>query len=118
MEEKSCVCCGRRIEWRRKWKDCWDEIRFCSKACRRRGRGDPRLEASLLEMLDRRAAGASICPSEVARGCFGDEWREHMEEVRRAARRLVAAGEVEITQKGQVVDPSRAKGPIRIRKSH
>ncbi|MEC8496321.1 MAG: DUF3253 domain-containing protein, partial [Planctomycetota bacterium] len=29
---------------------------------------------------------------------------------------LVAAGEVEITQKGRVVDPSTAKGPIRVRR--
>jgi hypothetical protein len=39
-----------------------------------------------------------------------------MEPVRRAARRLVAAGEAEITQGGNVVDPSTAKGPIRIRR--
>lgn len=40
-----------------------------------------------------------------------------MEPTRQAARRLVAAGEVEITQQGRVVDPSTAKGPIRIRKA-
>jgi hypothetical protein len=39
-----------------------------------------------------------------------------MEPARRAARRLVAAGEVEIVQGGRVVDPSTAKGPIRIRR--
>jgi hypothetical protein len=39
-----------------------------------------------------------------------------MEPARRAARRLVDAGEVEITQGGSVVDPLTAKGPIRIRK--
>lgn len=38
-----------------------------------------------------------------------------MEPVRRAARRLVAAGAVEICQGGRVVDPSHARGPIRIR---
>jgi hypothetical protein len=32
------------------------------------------------------------------------------------ARRLVARGEVEIVQSGRVVDPSTAKGPIRIRR--
>ena len=32
-----------------------------------------------------------------------------------AARRMVARGEAEITQKGSVVDPSTAKGPIRVR---
>jgi hypothetical protein len=38
-----------------------------------------------------------------------------MEPARRAARRLVAAGTVEITQAGHPVDPSTAKGPVRIR---
>ena len=45
-----------------------------------------------------------------------DGWRDLMGPARRAARRLVAAGEVEITQKGSVVDPSTAAGPIRIRR--
>jgi len=39
-----------------------------------------------------------------------------MEPARSAARRLVAAEEVEITQQGKVVDPATAKGPIRIRR--
>lgn len=61
--------------------------------------------------------GATICPSEVARQEGGEAWRGLMEPVREAARRLVAAGEVVITQGGQVVDPSTAKGPIRIRRA-
>jgi hypothetical protein len=40
-----------------------------------------------------------------------------MEEARMAARRLVAEEIIEITQGGRVVDPSHAKGPIRLRKS-
>ena len=32
-----------------------------------------------------------------------------------AARRLVDAGRIEIIQRGRVVDPSTAKGPIRLR---
>lgn len=43
-------------------------------------------------------------------------WRELMEPARRAARRLVAGGQVQILQRGAVVDPSTAKGPIRIRR--
>ena len=69
-------------------------------------------------MLDARASSATICPSDVARAVSSEEseWRALMDPVRRAARRLVAAGEVEITQGGRVVDPSTAKGPIRIRR--
>jgi hypothetical protein len=122
-EPKTCAACGRRIEWRKKWERDWDEVRYCSTACRRR-KVDPTeraLEGSILELLDARAASATICPSEAARAVAGaerrDDWRELMEPARRAARRLVAAGEVEITQAGHVVDPSTAKGPIRIRRT-
>jgi hypothetical protein len=40
-----------------------------------------------------------------------------MESARRVAARLVEAGEVEMTQQGQVVDPATAKGPVRLRRS-
>ncbi|MFK7961554.1 MAG: DUF3253 domain-containing protein [Phycisphaerales bacterium] len=120
--EKPCVVCGRRIEWRRKWAKNWADVRYCSRACRSDGTGpqDAALEAAILELLDDRAGGATICPSEAARrvaGPGGDEdaWRELMEPARRAARRLVVAGRVVITQGGRTVDPSTAKGPIRVR---
>ncbi|SDG51899.1 DUF3253 domain-containing protein [Microbacterium pygmaeum] len=77
---------------------------------------DRRLEATILELLGRRAAASTICPSDAARAIGGDEWRDLMEPARRAARRLVAAEEVDITQGGEVVDPSTARGPIRIRR--
>jgi hypothetical protein len=114
-EPKTCASCGRTIEWRRKWERDWDEVRYCSDACRRRGVTDvdAALERRILDLLAHRAGGATICPSEAARAESPDG---HMEPARRAARRLVDAGEVEITQKGSVVDPSTAKGPIRIRR--
>ena len=62
-----------------------------------------------------RGAGKTICPSEVARQEFPETWREEMEAVRQAARRLVAQGLLEITQQGHVVDASTAKGAIRLR---
>ena len=79
-------------------------------------RGGGKLEAVILDLLAARAASATICPSDAARAAGGDNWRPLMEPVRQAARRLVEAGEVEITQGGSVVDPASAKGPIRIRK--
>jgi hypothetical protein len=119
-EAKVCVSCGRTIEWRKKWERDWDQVRYCSDACRRHGVTDTdrALESSILSLLATRAAGATICPSDAARQVgTEDGWRDLMEPARRAARRLVAAGEVEITQGGKVVDPSTAKGPIRIRRA-
>ncbi|MFD1721065.1 DUF3253 domain-containing protein [Amnibacterium endophyticum] len=117
-QERTCAACGRRIEWRAKWARDWDEVRWCSDACRRHGvtEEDRALERGILAALEGRAASASVCPSEVARAT-AEDWRPLMEPVRRAARRLVAAGEVEILQGGRVVDPSTAKGPIRIRRA-
>jgi len=115
---KTCVSCGRTITWRKKWERNWDEVRYCSDACRRHRVSDTdrALEQAVLTLLDARSAGATICPSEAARAVGGDEWRALMEPARSAARRLVASGVVEITQGGRVVDPSTARGPIRIRR--
>jgi hypothetical protein len=78
------------------------------------------LKQAILDLLDRRAPGRTICPSEVARGLTaesdGEEWRELMEPVRAAARQLVADGMVDITQGGEPVDPATVRGPVRIRK--
>jgi hypothetical protein len=78
---------------------------------------DRRLEKTILDLLEQRARTSTICPSDAARA-VGDEdsWRDLMEPARRAARRLVDRGEVDITQGGHVIDPSTAKGPIRIRR--
>jgi Protein of unknown function (DUF3253) len=77
---------------------------------------DTELERTILALLAARGAGKTICPSDAARAVGADDWRPLMEPARAAARRLVAAGEVEITQRGTVVDPSTARGPIRIRR--
>jgi len=107
----TCAYCGRAMP-----KSAIDGQRWCSKACRqhRVTETDIALERKITELLAARPATSSICPSEVARAT-SDDWRDLMEPTRRAARRLVARGEVEITQGGSVVDPSQFKGPIRIR---
>ena len=119
--EKICRVCGRRITWRRAWARNWESVSVCSDACRARRRslaGQGRaIEEAILGLLAGRAAGATICPSEAARAVDAEGWREIMEATREAARRLVASGEVVLVQGGRVVDPSLAKGPIRIRKT-
>jgi len=78
---------------------------------------DVALERAVLQLLAGRSAGASICPSDASRAVAADEWRPLMDASRAAAQRLRMAGLVEVTQGGVVVDPSTARGPIRIRRS-
>ncbi|MFB2580999.1 DUF2256 domain-containing protein [Herbiconiux sp. P15] len=105
MDDKVCASCGRRMQWRAKWARTWDEVKYCSDACRKRGvtAADAELEATLRKQLAGGPRGAIV---EVPEG----------EPARRAARRLVAAGVADIVQKGRVVDPSTARGPIGIRR--
>ncbi len=35
LPQKTCATCGRPFTWRRKWAKVWDEVRYCSDACRR-----------------------------------------------------------------------------------
>jgi Protein of unknown function (DUF3253)/Uncharacterized protein conserved in bacteria (DUF2256) len=107
------------MTWRAAWAANWDEVRYCSDRCRRRKVRpvDTALEVAIRTLLDGRARSATICPSEAARSVDPDGWRDLLEPARAAARRLVAAGEVEITQAGRVVDPSTCRGPIRIRRA-
>ena len=116
--EKVCERCGRTMQWRAKWARNWNEVKYCSDACRKQRLTavDTALEDTILQLLNARARDASICPSEAARAVGGESWQSLMEPTRKAARRLVAQEKVQITQGGRVVDPSRAKGPIRIRR--
>ena len=119
--EKYCAVCGRRMVWRRKWRSNWDNVRYCSRACRHGGlsESDRRLEAVIIELLKMRGAGKTICPSEAARIVAGrrsaNDWRTLMPAARKAVRRLVAKGRVDILQRGRLVDASTARGAIRIR---
>lgn len=75
-----------------------------------------RLRAAILALAQHRAPGASICPSDAARAVGGDEWRDLTAQSRKIAFALAKAGDVEILQRGVVLDPDRSwRGPIRIR---
>lgn len=77
---------------------------------------DRRLERAIGTLLGERRPGASICPSEAARAVDPDGWRGLMPAARAAAGRLAAAGDVEVTQGGDVVDVATARGPVRVRR--
>ena len=41
LPSKSCVACGRPMSWRKAWAKNWDEVRYCSDACRKRRATSP-----------------------------------------------------------------------------
>ncbi|WNC59574.1 DUF2256 domain-containing protein [Thermosynechococcus sp. QS41] len=36
LPSKICLVCGRPFQWRKKWANCWEEVKYCSERCRRR----------------------------------------------------------------------------------
>ena len=72
---------------------------------------DAAIRGKILELLAQREPGKTICPSDAARALAPD-WRPLMDPVREVAK---AMPEIEITQKGETVDPQTARGPIRLR---
>ena len=42
LPQKPCLACGRPFSWRKKWEKVWDEVRYCSEACKRAGSGGGR----------------------------------------------------------------------------
>jgi hypothetical protein len=118
--DKWCAVCGRRITWRKKWERDWESVRACSDACRRArlDATDAALDAAVLSLCRSRGRGKTICPSEAARAVAGEDeaaWRRLLPRARWSANRLCAAGSVEMTQSGRVVDWSTARGPVRLR---
>ena len=108
--DKTCIHCGRGFSWRKKWERSWDEVRFCSQSCRKRGPQDPGRIEALLQLL--RVAPRRILPLdaavEAALGCNRDQLRS-------SARLLVHAKRARLYQKGKLVLPDRAKGALELR---
>ncbi len=72
------------------------------------------IERTIEGLLANRAAGRTICPSEAARA-LAEDWRPLMNDVREVAYAMADRGELEVTQKGEVVDGRTARGAIRLR---
>lgn len=46
LTQKTCTICDRPFSWRKKWERVWDEVKYCSDACRKRSRmGSNRLDS-------------------------------------------------------------------------
>ena len=71
-------------------------------------------EAAIMALLERRAPGATICPSEAARRLAGPDgdWRAEMADIHAAADRLADTGAIALSWKGAPMQKRR--GPYRI----
>ena len=76
---------------------------------------DEAIQNCLMRLVRDRGPNKTICPSEVARSLEPDNWRDLMPQVRAVGIVLAQSQTIAVTQKGQVVDPANAKGPIRYR---
>ncbi|QZD90451.1 DUF3253 domain-containing protein [Qipengyuania aurantiaca] len=74
-------------------------------------------ESAVLHRLAQRAPGATLCPSEAARGLAGDsgDWRARMDDVHRAVDGLLEEGRITLSWKGLPME--RRNGPYRIAKA-
>ena len=74
-------------------------------------------ESAIRALLEARARGRTICPSDAASALAGEgeDFRPLMPTVRASARAMAARGELEVTQGGRVVDIDAARGAIRLR---
>ena len=75
------------------------------------------LERVVLELVEARGPGKTICPSEAARAVAGSDpqvWSRLMPAIRRVAVRLMKSGHVVLRRKGRPVDPDDFRGIYRI----
>ncbi|OQS41721.1 hypothetical protein B0T45_08285 [Chromobacterium haemolyticum] len=35
LPSKPCAACGHPMSWRKKWRNNWDAVQYCSERCRR-----------------------------------------------------------------------------------
>ena len=80
----------------------------------------PSLDDTIRRLCVEARAGGTICPTDAAKAFAAsrneDElgWRSHLQDVRRAAVRLAAIGEIVIYRKGKPVDPNDFRGVYRL----
>jgi hypothetical protein len=74
-------------------------------------------ETAILTLVMQRGPDKSICPTDAARALAGnppdDSWRRSLAPIRQAAKRLAAAGRIEILHKGKPV--TELHGVVRLR---
>ena len=86
--------------------------------------GDDPVAEMILTVLNRLGSGGSASPMDIARA-FAESrarpkdppqvWRRYMTAVKQQMRHLARAGRIEISRKGEAVDPNDFKGVVRLR---
>ncbi|NEQ45034.1 MAG: DUF3253 domain-containing protein [Leptolyngbya sp. SIOISBB] len=76
---------------------------------------EPQIQVGLLQLLSDRGPAKTSGPSAVARALSANDWRSRIPSVRAVGVSLAHAGEIEVRQQGQVVNPETANAPIRYR---
>ena len=111
LPEKTCARCGRGFSWRKKWARDWDEVRYCSAACRRQkiGPRDQANETKILRALNT-APTSGIALETLASSV------DQSEPLRQAARRLALEGRLQLVQSGRTIDPRALRGRVVIRR--
>lgn len=76
------------------------------------------IASMIAQLLNARAADASICPSELARALVPDHWRALMPQIRAVAAELAGAGSLRLTQSDEEITPAallagQTRGPVR-----
>tara|TARA_B100000459_G_scaffold67036_1_gene36981 strand:- start:3 stop:383 length:381 start_codon:yes stop_codon:yes gene_type:complete len=116
--QKNCSSCGRSFTWRKSFAKNWEDVKYCSNACRNRklSKIDQQIENSILELLEAETYSNPLSTDQIADFLdFGND-KNLLESIKRAARRLEMKSFVIITQDGKRVDSSIAKGHLQIRK--
>jgi hypothetical protein len=72
------------------------------------------LDDLILDLVEERGQGKTVCPSEVARAKRDDNWQQLMGEIRVRAVKLAKDGRIAIYRKGKPADPDAFKGVYRL----
>lgn len=109
LPSRVCQSCGRAFAWRKKWARDWEQVRYCSKACRSSGHPG-RLVHCLAERLTEERLLALDTQLERSLGCG-------RERLRSAARLLAQAGSAQLLHQGKQVSPNEARGALTLRRT-
>ena len=114
-----CLTCARPFTDRRSWRarSVSSEVKYCSDGCRRAKprASDRALEEQLLSLLSRQAAQS--LPLKVIEERLQVSGERARRRLMWAARRLALRGDLTFSQRGRVVDPGRARGPVVVSKA-